>query len=394
MTSVQESVLSGVMNSPDWARQAWDRITPEYFTGELRVAADAAYQCWQKEKTCEPNAVMAMLIALGYTRRFSGGRLLDIYQNGFPLSDNSFRMLVSHLEEEHQRRQAALLADRIASVAATPGSDFHLEISALATELTLAAQTRQTSPVESTITLQELLDTDFPEDGDVVPGLFKPRSRVVITGPEGRGKSELMYQVALGAARGVQPFSTETFPQRKVLIVDAENQQYQLQKRLRRINAQYDGLGCPDVGENLRIQDALGWNLLDPSDSGYLFALVREYMPDILMIGPVYQVMGGDANDAETVRRFMRVVDECRLISNCAVLTEAHAGHGESGNRNGWRPSGSSLWLRWPEMGIGLSPLDDSGAEMELKRWRGDREQNDWPDMVRRGGFLPWTEAL
>jgi len=395
MSTVQESILSAVMNKQEWAQQVWEAgITPDHFDGSNRLAAEAAYAAYQKERTCEPQTVMAQLIAMGYARRFPGDRILTIYENGFPLSDAGFRSLIAALEEERQRREVSSLAQQLVQVAAVQDADFHLKVSDLATQITTSVQTRSNDPMEGTLTLQQLLDMDFPQAGEVVPGLFKARTRVVLTGPEGKGKSEMIYQIALGAARGVNPFTTEPCPPVRVLIVDAENEHVDLQKRLRRINALYDGLGAHPVEDNLRIQDALGWNLLDARDAGHLFALVRSFMPDLLVIGPVYQVMGGDANDAETVRRFMRVVDECRAISNTAVLTEAHAGHGEGGSRNGWRPSGSSLWLRWPDMGIGLDPADSDAAVMNLVRWRGDRIANDWPSSVRRGSLLPWQEVL
>lgn len=392
-TSVQRSVLSGVLNRVEWARMTWERVNPDYFTGPLRIAAEAAHEAYQKEKTCEPNVVMAMLITMGYARRFPGDQLIGLYEDGFSLSDQAFRMLISQLEEEQQRRNVLALSGQIAQIAAAPTSDFHVAVSELATELTTAVQTRVTDPIESTMTVAQLLDLDFPQQGEVIPGLLKSRSRIVVTGPEGKGKSELMWQMGLCAARGVHPFLGPNYTPQRVLVVDAENESVDLQKRIRRINGLIDGMGAPDAGDNMRIQDALGWNLLDPRDAGHLFALVRSYMPDLLIIGPVYQVMGGDANDAEVVRRFMRVVDECRAISSCAVLTEAHAGHGESGNRNNWRPSGSSLWLRWPDMGIGLSPVDESDS-MKLVRWRGDRMANDWPDYVTRGAILPWQEDI
>jgi replicative DNA helicase len=377
----------------EWAQITWETVTPDYFTGPLRLAAEAAYASYQKEKTCEPNVVMATLISLGYARRFPGNELLDLYEDGYSLSDQAFRMLVSQLEEEEQRRRVMALSGRLAQVAADPTADFHLEASNIATEVRTAVQTRQTDPTEGTLTVAQLLDMDFPEQGVVIPGMFKARTRVVLTGPEGRGKSEMMYQIGLCAARGVHPFLGQSYSPQRVLVVDAENEHVDLQKRIRRINGLLDGMGAPDIGNNMRIQDALGWNLLDPRDAGHLFAMVRQFMPDLLIIGPVYQVMGGDANDAEVVRRFMRVVDECRAISNTAVLTEAHAGHGEGGSRNNWRPSGSSLWLRWPDMGIGMSPQDDSEV-MKLVRWRGDRIANEWPDYVERGSILPWQESL
>lgn len=393
MQTVQESVLSGIVNNDDHARIAWERLTPEYFTGPLKLAAEAAYTAYQKEKTCEPNVVMATLISLGYARRFDGGELFALFQQGEKLSDRGFRMLVSQLEEEEQRRQVTALAGRLAQIAGTPSSDFHIEASNIATEITTSVQTRQTDPTESTLTVQDLLDLDFPENGEVIPGLFKHRTRVVLTGPEGRGKSEMLFQIALCAARGIHPFTWQPIPRQKVLVVDAENEFVDLQKRISRIDALLDGMNAEPAGRNMRIQDALGWNLLDPRDAGQLFALTRAFMPDLMLIGPVYQVMGGDANDAETVRRFMRVVDECRSISDTAVLTEAHAGHGEGGNRNNWRPSGSSLWLRWPDMGIGMSPIEDSES-MRLVKWRGDRIANEWPEYITRGSILPWQEDV
>jgi replicative DNA helicase len=385
--------MSAVLNRDEWAQHTWERITPDYFTGPLRLAAEAAYTAYQKEKTCEPNVVMATLITLGYARRFDGSELMSLYEQGFSMSDQAFRMLVSQLEEEEQRRNVMALSGRLAQVAATPSTDFHVEVSSIAAEIATAAQTRQSDPTEGTLTVQQLLDLDFPQAGEVIPGLFKRRTRVVLTGPEGRGKSEMLFQIALCAARGIHPFTWQPIPAQRVLVVDAENEHVDLQRRISRISGLLDGMEADLPGDNMRIQDALGWNLLDSRDAGHLFALVRSYMPDLMIIGPVYQIMGGDANDAETVRRFMRVVDECRAISETAVLTEAHAGHGEGGNRNNWRPSGSSLWLRWPDMGIGMAPQEDSQG-MELVRWRGDRVENEWPRFVTRGSILPWQEDV
>lgn len=392
--TTQRMVLGAAMNKREWAAQVWETLTPDlHFQGPDLSAAQAAYAAWQQEKTNDPQTVMLMLQALGLHRRYSATNLLDMHEQSFPASETALRLAIGKLEEDRQRSDVLRIAERLTMVATAPEGDLSMEVSSIAGELATTVQTRVADPLAGTLTLRELLDLDFPQEGVVIPGMFKARTRAVVTGPEGRGKSEMIYQIALGAAMGVHPFTTEQMTQQKVLIVDAENEHVDLQKRLQRISGIFDKIGGRDPGEHLRIQDALGWNLLDSSDAGHLFALVRSYLPDLLIIGPIYQIMGGDANDAETVRRFMRVVDQCRAISDCAVLTEAHAGHGEAGNRNNWRPSGSSLWLRWPDMGIGLAPLDDEASRMQLVRWRGDRVDNHWPDVVRRGGVLPWAES-
>lgn len=54
------------------------------------------------------------------------------------------------------------------------------------------------------------------------------------------------------------------------------------------------------------------------------------------------------------------------------------------------RPYGSSLFLRWPEIGIGLKPDGEQG-DLWVGRWRGDRLENNWPDKLVRGQIWPWV---
>lgn len=395
MSDVEISVLSGVMNSVELAGIAWTALNPQdHFNGPEMILAEACYEAYRTEGSCEPNLVLATLISLGYARRYPGDRLFDVYQKGTLFTEHSFRRLVGTLEQERQRRTVARLAQRLAGVAVDQQSDLSMEVSQLATELTVSVQTREFDPLSEAMTVEQLLETVFEEHGEVIPGLFTRGTRVIVTGPEGRGKSELLWQVALGAARGIHPFTTEPMPQRRVLVLDGENEPSQLQVRLRRINEMYTELGAPEPGLHLMLQPALGWNLLDARDAGHVLSMVRAYQPELLIVTPVYQLVAADTNDAENVRRFQRVVDEARAISGCAFLTEAHSGHGEGNNRNAWRPSGSSMFLRWPDMGIGLDPVGDDPNVMRLGRWRGDRQANMWPEAIRKGGLLPWTEYL
>jgi hypothetical protein len=99
-------------------------------------------------------------------------------------------------------------------------------------------------------------------------------------------------------------------------------------------------------------------------------------------------------------RKVSAVIDEARATTDCAVLMEAHAPHhnGQSTHRN-LRPLGSSLWMRWPEFGFGLRPVEDeksaSNADGARGRrflpWRGMRDERDWPQFVRQGEHWPWT---
>ena len=89
------------------------------------------------------------------------------------------------------------------------------------------------------------------------------------------------------------------------------------------------------------------------------------------------------------------MLDRCRAAANCALILEAHAGHTTSadGMRH-VRPTGSSLWLRWPEFGYGLragADFDPHTRQVQFVPWRGDRSERDWPKSLRAGGDWPWV---
>jgi replicative DNA helicase len=73
---------------------------------------------------------------------------------------------------------------------------------------------------------------------------------------------------------------------------------------------------------------------------------------------------------------------------------ETHAPHGGSFGRD-LRPFGSSVWLRWPEFGIGIHTDPDDDRNYLLKHWRGPRDVRPWPSVLCRGaGPWPWTPVM
>jgi len=73
---------------------------------------------------------------------------------------------------------------------------------------------------------------------------------------------------------------------------------------------------------------------------------------------------------------------------------EAHAPMRENGTRE-MRPLDWGGWMRWPEFGLSLVPLDrkDPRATLRLDRFRGDRHERQWPVVLHRSGrgsSWPW----
>jgi len=73
------------------------------------------------------------------------------------------------------------------------------------------------------------------------------------------------------------------------------------------------------------------------------------------------------------------------------LVMETHAPHGGNFGRD-LRPFGSSVWLRWPEFGIGLRKEDDDRYLVE--HWRGPRDKRTWPTALQRRREWPWTAIM
>lgn len=257
--------------------------------------------------------------------------------------------------------------------------------------------------VELAIELWQFLDAaDSPHDW-VVPGLLERGDRLILTGFEGLGKSMLVRQLAVAAAAGIQPFQPDrdtNYTPAKVLFIDCENSEAQSRRKLRSIALTTKGLSRPVPEGGMRlIHRPEGIDLTRSEDAAWLVERVTAHQPDILVIGPFYRLHNANLNDEQFARRTVAVLDAARSVNNCALVTEAHAGHGEPGKSRSVRPTGSSLLLRWPEFGYGIAPnpleaADDRGnyIKVDLNAWRGPRDERSWPRHLKWGEQhdFPW----
>ena len=80
------------------------------------------------------------------------------------------------------------------------------------------------------------------------------------------------------------------------------------------------------------------------------------------------------------------------LLGSCALILEAHSGHGENVRDRNVRPLGSSLWMRWPEFGYGIATTTQTrkGTPVDFRVWRGPRDEREWPVKLLRSSPWPW----
>jgi hypothetical protein len=232
--------------------------------------------------------------------------------------------------------------------------------------------------------LIEFLDgADEPYEW-TVPGLIEAGDRTIITGEEGGGKSTLLRQIAVQAASGVHPFTLEPIEPVPVLLVDTENSTRQTRRALRPLMASADGRYLSGMLRLHVVGHAL--DLARPEVYADLAAKVTLHRPRIIIIGPLYKLTDGDPIKEESAKALANALDHLRALTGAALIIEAHTPYADGSKaKRPRRPYGASLWSRWPEFGIFISP------EGDLEHWRGQRDERSWPHGLQRGGEWPWT---
>lgn len=236
----------------------------------------------------------------------------------------------------------------------------------------------------------------------VIPGLLERGERLILTGFEGLGKSMLTRQLAVTAAAGLHPFDVTDIEPRRVLMIDCENSERQSRRKFR-------PLAAASIVANHRVPDGAlhlihrpaGIDLTEPADAEWLIERVTAHRPDILIVGPFYRLHVGNMNEEAQARRAVKVLDIARTTGDgCALVVEAHAGHGEFGRKRSVRPAGTSLLLRWPEYGYGITPYGEPDGDahnrpktVEVLPWRGARDEREWPKFLTWGKPWPWINA-
>lgn len=251
--------------------------------------------------------------------------------------------------------------------------------------------------------LWEFLAVEDPPYSWVVEDLIERGDRLLLTGYEGLGKSQISRQMAVTMAGGVHPFlHHKSIPPVRVLIIDCENSERQSRRKFRQIAAVSTRRDCRPAPGMLRlIHKPKGIDLTRPDTAEWLMERVAAHKPDVLFIGPFYRLTNLDIKEEAAARQVVAVLDAARTEADCALIIEAHSPHGEHGKGRSVRPVGSSLLLRWPEFGFGIAPSKDPEPgqpvmDVEIRHWRGQRDIRTWPAYLTWGDpdDWPWKPTL
>ncbi len=222
----------------------------------------------------------------------------------------------------------------------------------------------------------------------VVHGLIRRGHKLMMVGGEGSGKSWLARFIAICAAYGVHPFRHERTRPVRTLIADFENPEDALFDSFEMILRHVTRYNPQEETVNRLWWRPQGVNLRNRVDLAAFENVIRTRRPDLVCLGPLYAAYENSAQDFgwETAAREVQTIFKRLIVRyNFALMIEDHAPQGDGLGKREMRPYGSSFWRRWPDIGIGLQPVDGRPDYFEVTRWRGDRVPTDWPKFIERG---------
>lgn len=244
-------------------------------------------------------------------------------------------------------------------------------------------------PTEASVLAGEDHETDW-----VVEGLLGRHEVVMIVGEPGQGKSTWLRQFAVCVTSGLHPFRRSPIVPIRVLIVDAQESRAQASRAIRPLLQLAGDRYRGGLFVEPRPQ---GLDLTSPRHQRWLDALVVKCKADLVILGPLYNLIRGAAGRSkqseETAELGMNALSDLMVRRNCSLIVEAHAPHGDE-----MRVRGSKLWEDFPDFGFGFVPDlgYQEGRAMDVKRFRGDRHSDrHWPSRFVQGhqGSWPWEAS-
>lgn len=253
-------------------------------------------------------------------------------------------------------------------------------------------------------TAEEFIASIDQEYDWLIPGMLERGDRMMITGGEGSGKSMLLTQIAYMAAAGLHPWTQRPIEPVRSALVDLENGNRLVARRVSTMNRAVRGsrdLPMTWRPDRMRVEHhPSGIDLTKAADRDWLASLCLSARIELLAIGPTYRMYKGaaklsDAGGEDQARQATAAIDDLRSHCGLTVIMETHAPHAQASGNRDLRPIGSSVWLRWPEFGIGIFPISkDDPTTMGISHWRGPRDERVWPKRLLRSKPWPWLADM
>ncbi|MDA8440466.1 MAG: AAA family ATPase [Propionibacterium sp.] len=385
-TDAERAVVGAALLNPDSLRFSLAHITEDDFADTI-LARVFSLMVGLRSAALPIDPVSILAAARERNIRGVDGASLHTLMAATPTASNA-DYYARQVAEAAVRRRLAAFGMRALQLADGAG-DLNDAMTAARDEWSTVRSAVTTGMTAKTLT--DVLDGSDEYDW-LIPSLLERMDRVILTGGEGAGKSTFVRQLGILAAAGVHPTTFKAINPVNVLVVDAENTEKQWRRAARAVASKAAMAGARNPADHLRLACISRMDITTERDLGAIHRLIDEHAPDLLIIGPLYRLIPRAINSDDDAAPMIAALDSLRA-RGIALVMEAHAGHATTkGGDRDLRPRGSSALMGWPEFGFGiaLDPQEENLAH--LVRWRGDRDERDWPRDIRRGGDWPWMD--
>jgi len=143
--------------------------------------------------------------------------------------------------------------------------------------------------------------------------------RIVIGAPEKQGKSLIVENLAIQAARGDSVFNMlKVARPLRVAIIDTELRK-SLRERLKRLT---QTLGSPS--KNLFVIDEARLSACDDKSFQALISVLKDFKPDIVIFDPLYRLVDESLKEDVIMKKCLAFFDHIVEELNCAVIIVHH----------------------------------------------------------------------
>ena len=223
----------------------------------------------------------------------------------------------------------------------------------------------QTPPRElmhpADVSLDEILRSEY-----LIKGMLERQSNAVLFGQWNVGKTFVVLDMAACIATGT-PWFGKRVRQGRVLYLGYEGLRA-MKKRLKALRDKYPGLGdkrTPFRYEGLTLPLTHGEGVREVGEILRSYAVLHGGPPDLVIIDPLANALGGDDSDAGLMGVLNQFVVTLIKKQKCTVLRVHHSGHGNQERARGHSslPAGVDTEIRVAEQVIAATKQRDDVRE-------------------------------
>lgn len=206
--------------------------------------------------------------------------------------------------------------------------------------------------------------TDFCDEWDeplvepvaVIDGIVGADEKMMLSGPSKAGKSFALLELCAAIAEG-DTWMGRRCKQGHILYINLELKR---ESRIRRLKEVYRARGySAKNASNIHSLDLRGHSAPLAQLTSKIIRQAAKYQCVAIIIDPIYKVMDGDENNAESVAKFCNQLDALSQALDCSIVYCHHYSKGQQGQKASMdRASGSGVFARDVDALIAMTELD------------------------------------